>query len=193
MTIRKPITLGIIVGLLALAFTALPAMAQAAPTLRSGGKVVAKGTKILGTSSTLKTETPEGTLTCEKVTLEGEVTENPGAKAAGNGSATGCFVGGTVPVTITEIVFNISVAAGGAASGNATFVFDLPGSPVTRCHLSGAFTGTWTNGSDVVVIKPSTLTGKKLEGPGTCPASGKLSGEVTLETTTGSPVTVNNE
>jgi hypothetical protein len=190
MSIRKPFGLMLVVGVLAMAFASLPALASAAPSLKAGGVNLAKGSKIIGTSSDLKTETESGPLTCSSVTLNGEVTENPGAKVGnGTGSASGCLVGGAAAATVTSIKFSLVFVAGGSVTGTVTFEVDFPG-PLT-CHFEGSLKGSWTNGSSVVTINPTSLTGKKISGSGTCPTSGTLTGTAKLETTSGTAVTVN--
>jgi hypothetical protein len=79
MSIRKPIGLGLIVGILALAFAALPALASASTTLENltTGKPLAVGTAIDAVSENLVFTGETGVnLECKKSTLAGPLTAN---------------------------------------------------------------------------------------------------------------------
>lgn len=191
MSIKKPIWLGLIVGLLGL-LTALPAMAQAAPSLKSGGMNLAIGAKVVATSTNTITETNLGTLECALVTIEGEVTVNPGATLEhGSGSATTCSVSGfkveVKSIAVPKVQFN----EGGTDTASMEFAYDIPEPGITGCHLGSASVGsTWTNGSSIDQIGPSLITGGG--GSTSCPKEGTLSGTFELKTPTGGAVTVNN-
>jgi len=190
MFVKKPIGVGLVIGLLALAFTALPAMAQAAPTLRDSKGIVAVGETVLATSSNLVTVTSKGNLTCSNVTLTGKVTSNPPAKLSGTGTGTGCKAAGVLPVTITSIEFSDEFLEGGTDEGHVKFVYDITEAGLTGCFLEGPISSTWSNGSSAVPISGS-LTGGG--GSAECPKSGTISGTLNLETKDGTAVTVNNK
>jgi hypothetical protein len=189
MFVKKPIGVGLVIGLLALAFTALPAMAQAAPTLKDSKGTLPIGSTVLATSSNLVTVTPTGTLTCEEVTLDGIVTSNPAAALEGEGEANGCLVNGAAPVNIESILFTDEFFAGGTDAGEVLFTYSIPAAGLSGCFLEGGIATTWTNGSDIVKVTKSHLTGGG--GSAGCPEEGDITGELTLETEDGTAVTVN--
>jgi hypothetical protein len=77
MSIRKPIGLGLIVGILALAFAALPALASATTLDNGAGTVLLPGAAVAGESGNLVFESVTGVkLECKKNALSGKVTVN---------------------------------------------------------------------------------------------------------------------
>ena len=178
MLIKKPIGVGLVIGLLALAFTALPAMAQASPTLRSGKTVLGVGAAVTASSSNLQTVTSLGTLSCTSVALSGTVKVKEPAKIGGTGTASGCSATGGVPVEITSITFEDEFLATLTDTGTVEFKFNVPLAGLSGCHLGGTIGSTWTNESGVVPLTKSTLTGGG--GSAGCPTSGELTGTLTL-------------
>jgi hypothetical protein len=159
---KKPLGLGLLIGLIAMAFGALPAMASAAPQLtNSNGTTVAVGTTLTATSTDATTTFPSLgiTLTCEKVTVNGIVQKNNGTEVevsmdeAGVDSATGCKANGT-PVEIKPTLTTIKLTA---STKTALFDFSAPslglsessdatvsytGPCAKSIHVAGSVTGT---------------------------------------------------
>jgi hypothetical protein len=182
MAIKKSLGIGLVIGLLAMAFAALPAMASAAPTIKSGGSTLKVGTAIKATSSNSETVTVAGTLKCTSVSLEGKITENPGAKiGSGSGSTSGCTAGGSPitvsPVTVTSITFN----TGGTGTAAFSFGYNIG----VSCTLS-ATAAPFTYSGGTVQFSSAALVGS---GTG-CPTSGSFSGKFTLTTAAGAAVEV---
>jgi len=182
---KKSLGIGIAIGLLALAFAALPAMASAAPTLvEEGGGALGVGETVVGTSTDLVTETQGfGNFECKKVTLNGEVTQESPASVAGGGSAEGCTAAG-LPAEVSEISFSDAFEAGGTDTAHLTFVIFVPSVPLL-CHYEGTGQTTWTNGSPTIELMPTALT----PSPAGCPP-GTIHGHLALETTSEVPVEV---
>jgi hypothetical protein len=153
MNIRKP--LGLFIGLLAMAFAALPAVAGAAELTNSEGVPVEPGATVSGTSTDAITETEFGPLVCEHVEVHGIVEVNSGGKVevvmdeAGGDSAGGCtFMGKSAVVEPTLNSIDLS-----GSSGTANFQFLVNGapessvssvtwnSPATSIHVQGAVKG----------------------------------------------------
>ena len=182
---KKLMLLGMAV--VAFAALALPAVASAAPALTEpAGTLVPKGATIVGTSTNSTTVTSAGTLTCAKVTVTGEVTENTGSSvkgvAKGEGKTEGCKLGSS-SLTITDpTLLAISSNTPGKGVVSLTFIADLFGIP---CHFVGNnLPFTYTSGSDSMSIA-GTLTGTS---GFPCPSSGSFSGTYTLETSNGTPL-----
>src|SRR5262245_60265869 len=130
--------LTLLMASIAVGALAVPALANAAVLTDPINTAVPIGTLLEGTSVDAVTTTSQGNLTCELVTVTGKVTVNNGAtvKGIGKGTSTGttCFLGGTKPITITNITLN-EIHSGTAGSGtiNVTFVADLPNN--VTCHF----------------------------------------------------------
>jgi hypothetical protein len=162
MTIKKPLGLSLLVGLMAMAFVALPAMANAAPELtNTNGTTVAVGTTLTATSTNAVTTLEGGTtLTCGKVAVHGIVEKNTGTEvevkmeSTSVDTATGCLANGVVPVGISVTLTTIKLTA---AVKTASFDFSAPalgltemsdatitytGPKATTIHVSGVVTGT---------------------------------------------------
>jgi hypothetical protein len=159
MSLKKPLGLSLLVGLMAMAFVALPAMASAAPQLTSPkGTTVPVGTTLTATSTNATTVlTGIGTLECEEVVVHGIVIENSGTSVlvgmdeTGPDSASGCILSGVGPVAIGPTLTSISLTG---SSKTASFSFSGSGltesststvsytSPATSIHVEGPVTGT---------------------------------------------------
>jgi hypothetical protein len=171
MSIKKPLGLSLLVGLMAMAFVALPAMASAAPQLTNpDGTTVAVGTTLTATSTNATTVlTKIGTLRCEEVIVHGVVTENSGTSVKikmdepNVDSAAGCFLNEETPVAIKPTLNSISLTA-----SSKTAVFGFTGGGLTESSMS---TVTYT----------SPATSIHVEGPVTGTASGNFSGDFTIE------------
>jgi hypothetical protein len=169
-------------AMLAMAVSALvafaaPAMAQADQLYEKGplGEHIALkvGAEITLTSTNLKTESPLGTLTCTKVTIHGEVTENGPTTIKGKEKSTtveGCNHTITDPTAGT-----VSLGGGTGSTSGTKFVVD------GLCTFTGSIPFKYETNTDVV-----TVTGtKQLSSP--C-GSGTMTGTFTLETKDGTTV-----
>ena len=150
---------------------AIPAMASAAPSVTSKAGVLApKGMKITGTNvgHVLTTGTPFGTLTCAKVTLSGELTENTGTKVtgkAGTGTVSECNVNGS-PLTTTNItVTHLESTVAGSGKASFTYVSDTAGG-ITCDYIGTNVPFTYVPGSSHITFKEAT----GINGPGFCAA-----------------------
>lgn len=200
MFVKKPLGVGLVIGLLALAFAALPAFASASVTLKANGEALKAGTEVSGTSSNVITETEGGfgpTLECSSVSIHGEVVANesePAELGNGGGSATGCHAGAaTVLINSITIPFT-RFSAGGVDEAEQTFVYEIVSSenPAEwpQCQFTGVVGTSWTTTSNVDTINPSALTGSTLRAGNTpCPANGEISGSFPLEAE-GSPLEI---
>jgi hypothetical protein len=192
-------------GLAAIAFAA-PTAAQANVLLTDpSGTQLAKGAKVTATSTNLKTTTAAGTLECKLVTLHFEVT-NPGTKEVvlkqlGVAGTEGCSVSGVAPVTITDGTIGVGaknllvIDTWGTSTTKATFESHIYADPEHKilertCHFEGSVhvQATPSSPTDLLGVGPSVLTGKSIVG--TCPATGTIHGEFTLETSNGVEVTL---
>jgi hypothetical protein len=209
--IKKLILLAMAVA--AVAALVAPAGASAAPSLTMpAGTLVEAGTPI--TLSAAKesaheiiTETELGTLECETIGLNGEVTENTGTMFAGKlitESPRGSFTHncklepGEHNVEIHSISSTLTSSTTGHGTIGFTFIATIELSPTTHveCHFhTGAVTTTpptvppteatfeYTPGTDSAEIEPVALEG------GPC-GEAILSGSATVETTGGGAVTL---
>jgi hypothetical protein len=188
---KKPIGIALILGLLALAFAAMPAFAAAQPTLTENGEEIREGETVFASqlaADPVVTHTGLGTLECNNIELEGEVTENPGAEIGnGGGIATECEAAGN-EVIIESIAFSDRFNEDTTDTADLAFTYFIPAIN-GHCFLESAdVLTTWENESDVVEIDPSLLTGGG-DSP-FCPTEGTIEGSLTLETEDGTPVTV---
>jgi hypothetical protein len=177
MSLRKPLGLGLIVGLMAMAFAALPAFAGAAELTDPSGNPLPTETTITGTSTNAITKVGSENLECEKVVVNAILKVNSGGKVEAvmdgeDDSATNCELPSLGEVSVKPTL--LSIAASGS-SGVAQFEFLVAGS------LKEASTSTvsWVSGG----------TSLHVEGPVTGPLPGEFSGDFEL-TANGSPVTV---
>ncbi len=184
MSVKKPLGLGLLIGLMAMAFGVLPAMASAAPQLTNpNGTTVAVGTTLTATSTNATTVIPafETTLTCEKVAVHGIVTKNSGTEVevsmdeAGTDTATGCKRNGTTPVEVKPTLTSIKLTA---ATKTASFDFSVPALGLTE---SSDATVTYTG--------PCAKT-IHVAGPVTGSASGSFSADFTIENAKGEAICV---
>ena len=196
MSIKKMLPAAVM-ALAAIAF-AVPAMAQAqthgltSPENTfidtSGGPV-----EITATSTDLKTTTASGTMECEKVTLHLLVTENTDTHVVvsqeGEATTENCQTVevpffGTVPTVITDgTVEETTFDTWGTAEAPSSFTADLEG--LGECELGGNVHMQATNGTDIIDVGPSTLTGP---GGFPCPSEGTMHGTFTMETPDGTAV-----
>jgi hypothetical protein len=195
MSIRKPIGLGLIVGILALAFAALPAIASA--TTVDG---VAVGGTVTAESGNLTFDGLNGVnLECKKNTLKGPLTANaPSPTVTINSASFLNATGGTACLTnkagVTAVVnadpnppkWTVTLEKEDkftlkAESGNVAFT----------AVIAGAFTCTFSRatvtGSYNTKTKPAVLTigtGQTFTGaagnPEACGAGGTLTGSFSL-------------
>jgi hypothetical protein len=194
---RRKFGAGLAVGLLALAFAALPALAQAANvTLREGsttGPPLAVGAEVEAFSGDLVFTTSIGALECKENEVEGTVTANSaepadvevsGGRFEGEGGGacqTSIALPGSVTAHITPENFPwvIHFFANGTtkitgAAFEATLTNAL-GEDIATCTYSAAEIADTFNFNSALV---DTISAQTLTGGGTtfCPESGSLSG-----------------
>ena len=193
--LKKMMLLALSVGAL-VAFMA-PA-AQANVQLTDEGEPLASGADVTATSSNLITTLAGGgQLECEKVTLHLTVGTNGlnhvTLNQDGFATTTNCNIN-------VGIKFKAVITGGELGHAEGTEVtFDTWGTATTTAHFGAdiaalglACTDTGlvdvlaTNGTDIIDVKPSVLTGSGSEGCG----NGTIHGEFTLETEDGTPVFV---
>jgi hypothetical protein len=190
MSIKKPLGVGLVIGLLAMAFAALPAMASASVTFSAEEAALASGAKINAVGSDVITETEGGvgpTLECNKTEINGEVGSNgtePATVINNSGSATECEASNGAPVLVTSItVGTISFFANHTDSTHLVFNYDVffgPGpTEFIACSFEGTVGTTWTAVSNVDTIVPSALTRGAGSNPA-CPANGSIHGHLAL-------------
>jgi len=187
--------LSLLLAAVAVVAFAVPAAASAtSPLLVDHTGTVLKTAKILGTSTNAVTKTSLGNLTCEKVTVTGEITQNEKTTVKGVGVGAGtsskCFLGGTKAIEITDItlveihtstVEEIEKVKVGTGTINVTFKADLPNG--VTCHFSSPnmpFSYNLGTTNDSIKITEGNLLGT----PAAC-EPGLLSGDFTLETDDG--------
>lgn len=173
MSKKKQLGLGLVIGLLAMAFAALPAMANAAPELTTSKEAaVSVGTTVTATSTNAVTVLEKvGTLTCTSVTINGIVEENTGTKVKigmdkETDSATGCLLSGVLPVEVKPTVESIILTS---TSKTANFSFKSPTLGATETASNAAVTYTGPKATKIHVAGPVVGT-----------ATGSFSGDFTL-------------
>jgi hypothetical protein len=175
MTIKRSFGAGLVVGVLAVAFAALPAFASAAPQLTDAKGSVTVGTTVTGTSTNATTVTASGNLVCKHVEVHGIVKANTGTlvEVEMDGSsdrAKECTFAGNpteVKPTLTSITLSSSVK-------RAVFDFEvLTGSGFVP--ESSTSTITYTSGASTIHVA----------GPVTGAISGTFSGDFTLSDANG--------
>lgn len=177
MSARKSLGLGLIVGLMAMAFAALPAFASAAELTDPSGNPLPPETTITGTSTNAITKTELGTLECEHVVVNAILKVNSGGNVEAvmdgeNDSATNCEIPALGPVSVEPTL--LSLRASGS-SGIAEFEFLVAGSLLEK----STSTVTWVSGGTSIHV----------EGPVTGALPGEFSGDFALSAN-GSPVTI---
>lgn len=176
----KKLTL-LVLSVAALVAFAVPTVAQATAIVTNENGEAAQ--TITAFSSNTKTKTPSGTLFCNEVYLHINLTQNNTEKATGSGSGAARHSGGifcevieagakVVVVTLISIP-HVQLNGNGHGTASLTYVYDAPSA---KCHFEGNATVIYTPSSAKVSIA-GTLTGKKIEGPGSCAATGTISGD----------------
>jgi hypothetical protein len=198
MSIRKPIGLGLIVGILALAFAALPALASATTMDEAGGGVTPVGTAITAKSANLTFDGAVN-LECKLNTLSGKLTANaPSPTVTFNKATFLNAAGGTACLTsvpgLTAVVtadpnppaWTVTLEKEDkftlkAESGNVAFTAVIGGA-LTCTFSRASVTGTYNTNS-----APTTLTvgaGQVFTGAATnpkeCGPEGTLTGSFTI-------------
>jgi len=179
MATSKRVGLGLIVGLLAMAFAALPAIASAAPQLTEpNGTTVPVGATITGTSTdavTVFTGPPSRTLRCKKVVVHGIVTVNSGTVVEVSDDsadvAEECELDGS-PIAVSPTLTLIKLT-----SSVKTASFDFTAGPFSE---SSDATVTYTSGASTVHV----------EGAVTGSAAGTFSGNFALTNSKGGAIKV---
>lgn len=161
----------------------IPAFASAVEVTLPAGTRAPVGTSITGTGNDIILQSNLlGSITCENLNLNGEITKNDGTTVEGSGANTsptqaGCK-NGTKEVKITT--FNITnVKSTVAGSGTATFT-SIWDTGTLSCTLTGTKVPyTYAVGSNVITFSSASgITGS----PAAC-GTGKLSGSFALEQT----------
>jgi hypothetical protein len=178
---------------------AIPAMANAA-TLKEGSSLVPTGTEIFGTGTDVTlTSNLLSTITCEKLTLKGKVTDNGGTSGTVIGSGTTTSPGqtncknGTKPVVVNSVALSklfVESTTKAYATFSASVTIGKSPETVLNCTFEGTeIPGTFTSGTgNVKFTAGSTFNVKGT--PSAC-GNAKLSGEFKLETTNGTEVQLN--
>jgi hypothetical protein len=178
MSVKKPLGLGLLIGLMAMAFGVLPAMASAAPQLTNpNGTSVAVGTTLTATSTNATTKFPGlgVTLTCEKVAVHGIVTKNNGTEVevsmdeTGTDTATGCKINGKTSVEVKPTLTSIKLTA---ETKTASFDFSVPALSLAE-----------SSDATVTYSSPPCAKTIKVAGSVTGGASGEFAAEFTIENT----------
>jgi hypothetical protein len=202
MSIKKPFGLGLIVGILALAFAALPAIASATTMDESGGAVTSVGTVITASSSNLTFDGSTGlNLECKKNTLSGKLTANaPTPKvnitsasflnAAGGVACLTNMAGVTAEVKADPNPPNWTLALEpenkftlSSASGSVAFTAKIGALECTfkRTTPPGTVTGTYTtNTTPTIFTIGAGQTFTKVAGPEQCGTGGTLTGTFSI-------------
>lgn len=178
MQFKRPLGFGLFVGLLAMAFAALPALAGAAQLTDESGTAVETPATISAASTNAETVlTPGGTLTCKHVEVHGILTTNSGGSVvvamdeAGADSATECSLEGT-EVTVEPTLEGINLSG---STGTASFSFKL---------------GAATEFSTAAVEWSPPASEAHVSGPVTGAVPGNFSGDFTFNAGNGEPLTL---
>lgn len=163
-----------------IAALAIPAVADA-QQFEQGGSPLSPGETVTAESSNTTMLAPwlGATFSCSNITIEAEIIEDSpsGSAAAGPGSATGCLIGGMLPVRTSEVAYAIALESGGV--GAAALEFTATSGEVT-CTWAGEGPVTYVPGTDAIHLEAA------LDGP--C-GPVEFSGDYTLSHN-GSPVTI---
>jgi len=140
----------------AIAAFAIPAAASAATV--TGAEV---NSVIHGVSTNATTATELGTLECEEVTINGELTENGPtitADGVGVGSTRGCKIAGS-ELTVTNPTL-VHLSSTGPTSGTASlsFVGDLFGGLI-KCTYTGTVAVTYSSGGSSIHLNGPLSSG----------------------------------
>jgi hypothetical protein len=170
MSTKKSLGLGLVIGLLALAFAAVPAQAGAAQLTDAGGSV-AVGETVTATSTNSVTVFDNGNrLECADVEVHGIVTANSGGTVAvamdeeGEDTASGCELNEALPVKVRPTLTSITLTP---TAKTAAFDFTAP-----ELGLSE------NSSSTVTYTAPATEV--HVEGPVEGSAEGTFSGDFTV-------------
>jgi hypothetical protein len=211
MSMKKPLGLSLLFGLMALALAALPAFASAANvTLRSGSKTgaaLANGTVLTADSSNFDIKTTSGIIECKENTLNGKV-ENNGTATTGIEITSASFLaagggldcpttipngsGGTLTVTITAENFPWTADLPSTGAGTLTgtpsvkfkVIFDNGTTPVLSCTFVKTSVATTFNFNTALNI--AVGASQEFTGTGTgCPTSATVTGSFAVTTKSG--------
>jgi hypothetical protein len=169
---------------------AVPAVASAA-SLTEGSTELAVGARVVGTGTDIiLTSNLLGTITCEKITLKGTVTQNSGGVAKGSGVAekpgqTGCRRG-TNEVIVTSVTLNELFT--NTTESYVSFETTLDIGPTECTYVGTKVKGTVDFGTDLITFSEATGVAGKQAACGTA----KLDGTFTLETENGTPIIINS-
>jgi hypothetical protein len=161
----------------ALAAFAIPAAANAAPSITSSAGVLAPvGTILTAKSTNAKTVTSLATLTCREVAVNGELSENTGTSVMverhGEGTTSGCEALGA-SIRITDPTLITLTATPTLKTVKLTFIADILGA---SCHFEGDLTFSYTAGSSSIHISGTVTSATG----GICPSTGTFSGDFAI-------------
>jgi hypothetical protein len=185
---KKPFGIGLAVGLLALAFAALPAMASAAELTDEAGAVPV-GEEIRAESGNTTTKTAVGELKCKKVNIGGEVTTNSGGTVtlamlpASEEIAQECVRStplGEEAVTVSATFTHLHLSP---ETNTAVFDFSVkfPGLGGLVCNFEGTVAASAIEGGAKLNAK-GTVVGTSAEP---CPKGGEFNGDFALSDSNG--------
>jgi hypothetical protein len=183
MSKKMRLGLGLVIGLLAMAFVALPAIASAAPELTtSKGATVPVGTTVSATSTNATSVlTGVGTLVCNHVEIHGIVEENSGTSVKigmdkESDTAKECHLNKEpAEVAVKPTLTTISLTV---ASKTASFDFTALGGAISETTSGTGATVTYTGPKATVIHVAGPLDGT---ASGTFTADFTLLGGITLD------------
>jgi hypothetical protein len=171
-------SLGLVIGLLAMAFAAFPALAGAAQLTDAGGSV-AEGETVTATSTNAVTIFDnENTLECADVEVHGIVTKNAAGvvevsmDGEGGDTATGCKLNKVTTVVVLPTLTSITLTP---TANTAAFDFSAP-----ELKLSES------SNSTVTYTGPATKV--HVEGPVVGSVKGTFSGDFTVSDAEGAVI-----
>jgi hypothetical protein len=179
--------LSLLLAAVAVLAFAIPSMASAS-ALTSGGKLVATGTAITGTGSTVVLQSSTlGKIECASLVLKGTVTKNDGTTVEGSGNTenpkTENCKNGANTVVVTGVNLTNLASTGTTHTGTASFTAKVDVGAELVCSFVGTKVPfTYTSGGSSIVFKE----GAGVSG-GAC-GTAKLSGSFLLESAAGSLV-----
>lgn len=163
---------------------AIPAFASASEATLPEGTRAPVGTAITGTGNDIILQSNLlGTITCEKLNLNGKITKNDGTTIEGSGensspTQAGCK-NGTKEVKVTSVNLE-SLKSSVSGSGTVSFSSVVDVGTLTCTFTGTNVAGSYTPGTDTLSF--SSATGV-VGSPAAC-GTAKLSGSFTLESGT---------
>ena len=174
--------LSLFMATVAIVAFAIPTFASANVGLTEPkGTLIKEGSLVEFTSTNWVTKTSLGNLTCKLVTITAKVTANTKTTVdlsdAGTSTTSECFIGGTKPITFTNItITTIHATTTNKGTIDLHFETDLPNNVVCK-FTATAMPFTWVSDTDVISIKEGDLVGT----PAAC-EPGTVNADFTIET-----------